>query len=235
MQFLQDAKAQDVARWHVLDMWFGLWHGQSAPYSWGSVVLRPLWSVFGLRPQLCCLPSLSILKPTVTMPRHIMANHTSLLPLPIFLWWWTFLSLSLFPLSITGCNAWVDHGHMAWIDACFQALLSAKILLKMHKVIQENDPERKMPQVSNKSARKQCYKFLSFVGNSWVITLFSVSFLGGGERSWRGSLTTNCSSQWYVGRRDSILSWQEVSKSVLWEWTKDFRAYEPPPERRIVN
>ncbi len=55
---------------------------------------------------------------------------------------------------------------MAWIDACFQALLSAKVLLKMHKVIQENDAERKMPQVSYKSAPHCLNMFLSFVGNS---------------------------------------------------------------------
>jgi len=34
-----------------------------------------------------------------------------------------------------GCNAWVDHGHMAWIDACSHAVLSANVLLNMHRAV----------------------------------------------------------------------------------------------------
>jgi len=36
-----------------------------------------------------------------------------------------------------GCNPWVDHGHMAWLDACSHAVLSARTLLNMKKAIVE--------------------------------------------------------------------------------------------------
>jgi hypothetical protein len=42
------------------------------------------------------------------------------------------------PRTPPGCSAWVEHGHMAWVDACCQALLSAKVLLRMHHVITTN-------------------------------------------------------------------------------------------------
>jgi hypothetical protein len=38
----------------------------------------------------------------------------------------------------TGCNAWLDHGHLAWIDACAHAVLSARTLLDMHQVIRDS-------------------------------------------------------------------------------------------------
>jgi hypothetical protein len=46
--------------------------------------------------------------------------------------------MTVWCVNVAGYNEWVDHGHMAWIDACSHAVLSAKVLLDMHKVVRDS-------------------------------------------------------------------------------------------------
>ena len=59
-----------------------------------------------------------------------------------------------------GCNAWVDHGHMAWIDACAHAVLSAKVLLDMHKVVRDSGAKVLATHAVQKTASVNLFELL---------------------------------------------------------------------------
>lgn len=65
-----------------------------------------------------------------------------------------------------GCNAWVDHGHMAWIDACAHAVLSAKVLLDMHQVVRDSGAKESEWEVDLSDLREEVEQLTKFINDA---------------------------------------------------------------------